>query len=148
MALDLILEEVKTVLGSVADIGRVHVYERYVSDEAGFRQLFLDGQRVRGWTITRERTEAADRNVHTVIDTHVIVMRAYVQVDDANASESAFQKLIETVRRAFLTNRKLNGMAFDSSPVSARAVGWRMLAGVLCHYAELELRVQEYPVDY
>lgn len=149
MALKDIIAEVNTILSAVAGIGKVHDYERWVADEAGFRTLFLaaDG-RLHGWTITREQSPARDKNVHAAERTHRIVLRGYMALKDDAASEKTFQDLVEAVFAAFLANRKLNNKAIWSAPVSVRVVQHRRFGGVLCHYAELVLDVIDYPVTF
>lgn len=150
MSLTLIIDATKAILGAVAGVGpNVHAYERWADDDARFRALFVDGTRpggpprVLGWTITRESTRALDRGPRHSEDQHTIVIRAYLGLQDEAGSERTFQELLESVRAAFLSNRRLDGAALHSRPMEARVVEHKSFAGVLCHYAELVLVAEE-----
>lgn len=150
MSLNTIIDAVKEILAAVPGVGpNVHAYERWAEDDARFRALFLDASppsgppRLLGWTITREATVAVDRGPQNAEDHHTIVIRAYLGLQDQASSERTFQALLESVRAAFLSNRRLNGAALHSRPMAARTVEHKNFAGVLCHYAELVLAVEE-----
>lgn len=145
-----IIAEVEAILKTVPNIGQTHTYERWVESEADFRQLFLtaEGGQVLGWTITREATASQDRNVHNVHRNHQLVLRGYMGLQDKVKTEETFQELIETIFTTFLPKRNLNGKAYYSDPIQVRAVQHRKFGGVLCHYCELMLAVQEFPVIF
>lgn len=148
MSLANIIDAVKAILAAVPGVGpNVHAYERWADDDARFRALFTDQSsepaRLLGWTITREATAAIDRGPRNTEDHHTIVVRAYLGLQDEARSERTFQELIESVRAAFLADRRLGGLALHSRPLAARTVEHKNFAGVLCHYAELVLVVEE-----
>ena len=148
MSLANIIDATKAILGAVSGVGpNVHAYERWADDDTRFRALFVDAAtsppRVLGWTITRESTRALDRGPRNSEDHHTIVIRAYMSLQDEAGSERTFQELLESVRAAFLANRRLDGAALHSRPIEARVVEHKNFAGVLCHYAELVLVAEE-----
>ena len=85
--------------------------------------------------------------VGATLDVHNIVIRGYMSLQDAENTEKVFQDLIETIRTAFNSNRKLTvddvRHAHDSDRIRVPVVDHAMFGGVLVHYAELVLRVTE-----
>jgi len=148
--LDDIIVEVKNKLEGVSEIGRVHDFERRISNEAELRQHCIEpgGQRVRFWTISWSAAAAADETTRAVARRHELVLRGYAQVNDSNESEKEFRALVESVFTAFLSDRRLNNQAHRSGPLSVRAIQYRRFGGVLVHYAECVLPVEQYPVTY
>ena|SRR6266705_2555268 len=147
--LDDVINEMKSIMDSVDEVGIVHPYRRAVSSEADVIRLFKDentGQ-IRAWDITRETTAENDRTVGATEDLHLIVVRGYMSVKDADATETDFQNLIEAIRAKFRVNRNLNGKVIETMPMQVRIVSAATLAGVLCHYCELTKQVQEFPLS-
>src|SRR3990167_4248814 len=100
MSLALIRTEYKTILEGIASIGKVHDYERWSVEW----KKFLDGfksadNKIKGWTITREKTDEVFIPGPGAERRHTMVVRGYLGLDDTNASEKTFQDLIETDRK-------------------------------------------------
>lgn len=144
-----IRDAIKTTMNGVAGIGIVHTYQRYAKEQAAFKALFVTGTELKGWTIrktrTREKSPARGRNniVHTwQID-------GYLGFDDANASEEAFDLLVEAVADAFRADETLGGVVAETvvdgeAGIQVDDSGPVMFAGVLCHSARLRLGTRHY----
>jgi len=148
MPLNDIIATVADMLAAVEGVGpNVHARIRWGADEAKFKELFQDDGKILGWTVTREATTATDL-VGVTIDKHAIVIRGYLSLSDADATETTFQDLVETIRDAFNQNRRLRvagiSKAAFTSRVSVRTVEHRMFGGYLCHYAELVLLADDF----
>lgn len=144
-----IITEVKGILAAVNGAGKVNAYRRAVSADVDLLAAYKDDATgmIRGWDITRESTASEDHTVGATQELHTIVMRGFMSVNDANASEKTFQDLIESVRAAFRAKRNLNGSAIDSTPMQARTVSAATIGGVLVHYCELTIVAQEFPLS-
>jgi hypothetical protein len=145
MALADVIEIVASMLAEVDGVGsKVHASIRWGASEAAFKELFVDSGtgKVLGWTITREATGATDL-VGATIDKHTLVIRGYMGLKDEENTEKTFQDLIEAIRDAFNSNRRLrvDGVSNVSSSnrIAVRTVGHREFGGYLVHYAELVL---------
>jgi hypothetical protein len=149
MALDDIITETAAILETVANVGKVNAYRRAVNTEADVAAAYKDEATgmIRAWDVTRESTQSNDRTVGATEELHLIVLRGYLSVKDAEASERTFQNLIEAIRGAFRAKRNLNGKALDSTPMNARTVTAASLSGILVHYCELAFTVQEFPLS-
>jgi hypothetical protein len=131
-------------LSGVADIGRVHSFERYDRAEKDLKALYLYEGRLQGWFVRRLSTRVISpaKGIRTVINRWRI--RGYRALDDSVQSEILFDATIEAIRAAFDASSTLGGVVEtthvddlagiqleDSSPV--------MFASVLCHGARLAL---------
>jgi hypothetical protein len=143
--------QIDAILSGVTNIGKVYDYERWASDWSTFIGFFKttisDVDQIRGWEIGR-RSYAEKKVVIGVGSsshegTHVFIIRGYLGVNDASATEKTFNALIEAVAAAFRTNKTLNGTAKDHDYIQAEVIDARMFGGVLCHYSELSLTVYE-----
>lgn len=146
MPLSEIRAEYKTILSTVPDIGVVHDYERWSADWAKFLEQFKDPAtgKIRGWTITRERSPEVFGAGSSYERGHVMVLRGYMGLHDVEASEKVFQDLIETVCDTFRPKTTLNGKVQQvEAPLQVDVVEARMLGSVLCHYCELRQTVTE-----
>jgi len=147
MSLTDTLKEVQTIMSAVANIGKVHAYRRAVQAENDFSDLYVDSGRVKAWDITRESTASNDRTVGATEERHLVVVRGYFGVKDADATEQTFQDLIEAVRAALRAKRNLNGKVLDTTPMQARIVTAANIGNVLCHYCELAFEAIEFPLS-
>jgi len=139
------------ILGAVADIGKVYDYERWAADWTAFINLFKTTigavDQIRGWEISRrsvgEKQAVIKIGSQAHEDDHLFVIRGYMGVSDANATEKTFNALIESIRTAFRDNRNLNGACERHGRIQAPIIEFRLFGGALCHYAELNLTVYE-----
>lgn len=154
MLTDVIIPRVQAILAGIAGVGaNVYPYIRIAADDAAFNKLFFDAaaQRIHGYTITRESTDSQDRDIGARWDIHNIVVRGYMGAKDADETETLFQNEIESVRATFAGKRHLedvNGTRFIfwCKPMVCRNFAYAMFSGVLCHYAELLLQIEDYPL--
>ncbi|MBI5075632.1 MAG: hypothetical protein HZB62_10780 [Nitrospirae bacterium] len=143
----LIRTQIFTILSGVTDIGKVYDYERWSADWGAFISLFKSTvgskDQIRGCEIARRAAPGGyDSNAEELIR-HQYVIRMYMSLSDADATEKTFNALIEAVKSAFRFNFQLNDTCESAGPVSADIIEPRFFGSVLCHYAELSLPVIE-----
>ena len=144
------------LVSTVPDIGVVHAFERYVREEAKFRELFVPTgivpKQLRGWWLRRTATQRRALNMARVQVTHTWQLRGYMGLDDTHASELAFDALIEAIAAAFAADPELGGLcqthplntSDPSTGIQVSDVGPVMFCGVLCHSAVLEFKTWSY----
>jgi hypothetical protein len=142
---------------AVPDIGQVHDRERYIREEAKFRQLYLVNQastepQLRGWWLRRARTQESTLGIGRNVEVHTWHLRGYMALADETSTELVFDGLIEDLRDALRADPTLGGVC-EQSPLSdgGNTDGLQLLesgpvlfCGVLCHSALLELRTWSY----
>jgi hypothetical protein len=139
---------------AIPNVGVVHDYERFTrASEDKFRELYVFkaagvAQQVRGWWWRRTGTEERTISTGTVVNVHTWECRGYMALNDAEASEKAFDELIEDFRAAVRADPSIAGtcepdpngpdgvQVLDAGPVS--------FCGVLCHSAVLQLKTWSY----
>src|SRR3990167_6470997 len=145
MSLALIRAENKTILEGIAGIGKVHDYERWSVEWKKFLDQFksADGK-IKGWTVTREKSSERFTGGSTSERLHSMTLRGYHGLDDASASEKVFQDLVEEVCNTFRPKTTLNGRVDRAeAPLQVDIIEHRLFGGVLCHYCELRQAAQE-----
>ncbi len=139
--------KIKSIMDTVTDIGKVHDYERWTADWSQFLNLFkanIGGKdQIRGWEILRKSAPAEYIDNVEEMTKHLFIVRGYMGVQDASATEKTFNVLIEAVRAKFRFNFTLDGLCELAGPVSVDLVEVRSFGGTLCHYCELSLPAQE-----
>ncbi|MEJ1353092.1 MAG: hypothetical protein RPU39_00185 [Candidatus Sedimenticola sp. (ex Thyasira tokunagai)] len=137
-------------LEGVADIGKVHSYERYSKKLSHLTTLYkaTDG-RLKGWQVRRVNTKESSASLGRWTRTYRWKIRGLMALDDADQSELLFDALIERICSEFRTDDSLGGVV-DSCIVGQEA-GIQvegsnpvMFAGVLCHSASLALNTRVY----
>ncbi len=139
--------QIYAILNGLTDIGKVYDYERWAADWNVFINLFkatVGGvDQIRGWEISRrsvkEEKIVLGIGASTNEITHGFLIRGYMGINDASATEKTFNALIEAIAAVFRSNKKLNNTARDHDFIQAEVIDTRMFGGVLCHYAELSL---------
>ena len=135
------------ILSGITDIGKVYDYERWAADWSKFINLFkttISGvDQIRGWEIGRRSAGEKPFTIGLNLRDHGFVIRGYMRVNNASASEKTFNNLIEAVADAFRNNFTLNGAAESHDYIQAVPIDFRVFGNVLCHYAELSLNVHE-----
>lgn len=145
---------IASVLSSVADIGRVHAYQRYATSLRDLSDLYRSPahNQLRGWNVSRASTrEIANIQGRTVEITTWRIIGA-MALDDAGQSEIVFDDLVESVRNAFAQDETLGGtVAQCSDPNGEGESGIQVdqlspgkFADVLCHLAQLSLMTVRY----
>lgn len=142
-----IREAIAAKVATVANIGKVHEYERFAKGEKDFRLLYEYQGQIRGWNIRRiTRAE----NSQVMGESNVInrwQIRGFMSLSDADASELVFDGLVEDLCAAFRADETLGGViASTVIPTMNNLAGLQeedsgpvMFAGVLCHSARLIL---------
>ncbi|OGL68814.1 MAG: hypothetical protein A3J27_12115 [Candidatus Tectomicrobia bacterium RIFCSPLOWO2_12_FULL_69_37] len=162
-------EGIAAELEAVADVGRVHLYQRYAADLSKYLDFFRwaapDGRsQIRGWVVTRESAREAlgsaassqpggfvpagvNRRVHTFL------LFGVMGLEDGTQSEVAFQDLVEAVCDRFRDNRALRLLGPEGEPRAATlerlqpprvdSVEVRRFGAVLCHAAEVRVEAVE-----
>ena len=136
------LAQIKTILESVTNIGKVYDYERFSNNWSDYRVLFKTTigttDQIRAWTITRVST---DQKRHLSDGVHrqtlTFTIHGYMGLDDANSSEKTFQELVESVMDAIDAKPHLGGMAAGSDPSQLKFFDHRLFGDLLCHHAEI-----------
>jgi len=155
--LDTLRAAIVQTLNGVPQIGRVHDRERFASDEAALRALYLHtlpggAQQLRGWWLRRDATEERSLNVDRTLSVDTWTLHGRMAVDDTAASELAFDALIEAVRDAVRADPTFGG-ACATSPIKDEkatdgmqvgGTGAVSFCGVQCHGASLQLRTWRY----
>lgn len=146
------LEQIRAALAAkvsgIADIGVVHDYERYADTDAKFQELYtsqIGGKKqLRGWYLRRMSTEETSAAMGDYENAHGWILRGFMAIDDAHASEKVFDGLVESVRDAFRADQTLGGLI--ASIFSPQGVGPRLdesvpvlFGRVLCHSARIQL---------
>lgn len=140
------------LLNGVANIGRVHAYQRYARAEADFAALYLhtlpDGaKQLRGWQVSNVEIEEKTLGVGRVVVRYGWRMRGYMALADAQATELAFDSLVEDVRAAYRADPTLGGAAEvddELDGIQKLDAGPVLFCGVLCHSALLGVKTKEY----
>jgi hypothetical protein len=135
-------------MNTVADIGRVHDYERWAKRDKDFQDLFLSAGQIRGWIVRRTATRETSPGIGRFVVTHRWQIRGYMALDDSAASEKTFDALVEALRDAFRSDETLGGLVASTvlpdgeggeAGLQLEDHGPVMFANVLCHGARLRL---------
>lgn len=146
-----IRDDIKGKLEAVEDVGVVHGRARMSGDWGKYLQLFKDpaDDRIRGWEITRGavRQHVAGANFRH----HLFILRGHLGLNDADATDEAWQVLIDAICDAFQDARPpanaswlyQNGDAPAEAAVQVPINEIRLFGSVLCHYAEVHLSITQ-----
>lgn len=142
-------------LNTVTNIGQVSSYERYAKQSADMLDFYRTpdtaggADKILGWHVRRVATREISPDVGRYVVDHDWQARGFMSLADAEASELAFDALIEAVRDAFRADDTLGGVV-DTMILDERA-GVQvtesvpvMFAGVLCHSARLTFTTRHY----
>ncbi|MCX5888063.1 MAG: hypothetical protein NTY36_01260 [Deltaproteobacteria bacterium] len=134
-----IRDYLKDRLLTLPGLGVVHTYDRW----AALVKLYVANDKFNGWHITRKATQE-DRAAEPVVDRdHTYEIVGIYALNDAAASEKAFQELVEQVMALLRFDFDLGGHCQLAGPLKLRTLEPRMFGSVLCHVAVLELPAQE-----
>uniref|UniRef100_A0A6M3K4I7 Uncharacterized protein n=1 Tax=viral metagenome TaxID=1070528 RepID=A0A6M3K4I7_9ZZZZ len=157
-----IRERITAILAAIEGVGNVHEYQRFSADLGKFRDLFKwqdaeGNESIRGWIITRKATAKRELTSSQVQKVHVFDIRGYMGMQDSGATEIVFQDLLNSMEAAIDADYTLSGACETTTPewgpgaglagLQIQDVDLRMFGGVLCHFAQCRLGVQEEPVD-
>jgi len=137
--------QIKTILEGVSGIGIVHNRQRFAATWEKFLELFkTTDKKINGCCITRDSASAERLNWDQDERTHEYKIRGYYGLSDEAATEITATALVEAICDAFRADTGLGGTAGDSGPMQVLIVEPRAFGGVLCHFYELGLSVNEY----
>lgn len=137
----------------VAGIGVVHAHEPYAKAMDKLKSLYVpDGETVlHGWFVRREAAIETGRIIPRSVEYLKWRIQGVYALDDAAASELAFDDLLEDLRDAFRANDTLGGTVAQCAMPDGSEAGLQVLdagpvmfAGVLCHAARCQLTTQRY----
>lgn len=135
-------------LSAVADIGKVHGFERYAVQAGEMKALYVatiaGRDQLRGWFVRRMTTQETSPVLGRYHIKHTWQIRGYMALEDVAVSEKTFDSLIEAIRDAFRSDENLGGVV--STTVNEEGAGIQveesvpvLFAGVLCHSVRLRL---------
>jgi hypothetical protein len=140
------------VVQGVDGVGKVHAFERYATAKKAFLDHYADdaGQ-VRGWYVRRvggRKVSVAVGSIDRIDSFDLVGLQG---LEDAAASELAFDDLVEAVRDAFDADATLGGVVGsitdpDSGETGAAVIesGPVLFQGVFCHRVRLRLTTHCY----
>lgn len=143
----IILGQITGMIAAVPNVENVHARQRHVADWKALLALFKVGagttSTFQGWMVSRSAVSEEWLTNLEVLRLHTFKIRGVLGVNDAADSEGAFNALIEGVADALRTDYDLAGNAELHQPIQWQVIDYRIFAGVLCHYTEGSLVVQE-----
>ncbi len=146
MSLNQIRQKIADTIASVPAVGTVHAYERYTRRNAEFQDLYQAEKQIRGWHVRRlsTREEVVDSQTTRLVIRWQV--NGFMSLVDEQASELAFDDLVEAVRAPFRSDETLGGLVESTFGQTGEEAGLQldelgpvMFAGVLCHKARLSL---------
>ncbi len=145
--------EVKTVLDTVAGIGKTHDFLRHAVFWDDYFTKYKDTDKINAWEISRLSQEEEIESVQnlsgsspTFRDTHVIIIRGYRSLDDSVTKEKTFLALIDSIIAAFRATddiQLLNGKLIVPLMISVPVIEHRLFGSVLVHFAEIQIVASE-----
>jgi len=143
--------QIDTTVNAVSNIGIVHDYERWAADWSNildyFKTEISSEEVIRGWTITCESfTQTLEQFNRGYLRHYTYKIRGYFGVDDAAESEKTAVAIVEDVVEALDADDTLHDpdTYYKMFPVDCTIFEARTFAGVLCHYAEVTLEIEEW----
>jgi hypothetical protein len=143
-------------LQSVANIGRVHAFQRYDANlqalASQYRATVGTREQIRGWFVTCSASRQLSPHNGRLVIQDTWQIRGYLGLDDGAQTELVMDALVRTIRGAFNADQTLAGTVAGFVETGEDAqVGLQveelapvMFAGVLCHLARLSLQTVRY----
>lgn len=133
-----IRREIAERLKAIEGVGKVHPFERYASKHEALKGFYLNSRHLCGWYVTRLscREEEFTTCFNKVFTDWQI--RGFMGLEDAAASEIAFDAKIDAIRRDF-RNTPLKS-ADATGLIQVNDIGPVMFCGILCHACDLRLQ--------
>lgn len=124
-------------------VGNVHHFQRWTPDQTELQKIAVDSTTggIRVWFVTREGSPGQREAPEQADRFPVYVVRGFRAWNDAAESEAEFDGEVEAVQDALGADYQLGGLADFVEEPQVRTIEPRMWAGILCHYAEISLRV-------
>lgn len=146
-----IRNELQALISSVPGTGQVHPYERFAVKSQEFARLYQQGQRVQGFFVHRQGSREYQYSSQLNRVRTRWVIRGFASLVDAEATELAFDDLLDALRAAVRARPVLydaadNALAHtstdDGAGLQLDESGPVMFAGVLCHGATFSLTTE------
>lgn len=144
-----IREAIRAKAAAVADVGTVHDYERFHKEASKLLALYLDVDRLKGGFLALRASERTSPGLGRFEVTHRWELRFFRSLDDGDATEKAFDTMLEAAAAAFQLDENLGGVVSSTVMGGDGATGPAglqirekvpaLFSGVLCHSARAEL---------
>lgn len=137
-------------LEGIADIGKVHSFERFLKENSKLRELYVFGDRIQGWNVRRIANTRTAVNFGRTKVVNTWAIRGFMSLSDESTSELLFDELIEAICEAFGNDLTLGGATDDINlesgvaGVQVRDSAPVMFCSTLCHAVRLELNTVHY----
>lgn len=142
---------INTIVDGVSNVGQVHDYMRWATDrtalDAVFKTTISGTDQIRAWMITctgwaQEQMEfRAASSKRGLRRDYIYKIIGIMGVDDSAATEKTFIAIVEDVVEALDVAQTIR--AYRAPPAHLSAYEYRMVGGILCHYAEITQEVEE-----
>ncbi len=140
----------KALIATVTGIGKVHDYRRHTTFWDEFYARHKSSGQLNNWEITREAAAQEIIAVQNAVgtepyfhDTHTLVLEGHMSLDDAAASEKAFQALVDAIVEKIRKNNRLGTAVLLPESIQVPVIGHRTFGGVLAHFARMTFRAVE-----
>ena len=157
--------QIKNLMASVTGIGQIFTYLRWAGTDKDFQTFGVSAGKVNVWQISRKTTQERWLTTGEYNRVHTFAIYGAYGLKDATRTEEDFQILIDRIAGRFRTStaRTLNYTVESLAPsfgeisaqsesggaeggVQVTSIEHRELHGLLVHWVELHLGVQEVPV--
>jgi len=140
-----ILTKLKSILDSVAGIGKTYDRLRLTYDDQNNILLFNNSGIFHVWYLTRLNVESELFKGKSILRKHFFRLHGFYALDDANSSAKIFQSLVDTVLNEFQEYLNINILTNSRLiEVPERVeITEETLTNVLCHYCLIPMTVEE-----
>lgn len=152
-----IRDAIHAKVAGVTGVGVVHKYERYANKTSDLAAKYFSGtvpnKRLTGWFIRRASKRVTGPAVGRFVIWNEWMIRGYMSVEDADATELTCDDLVEAICAAFQADETLGGVITGTVQdvddgnlvgIQVEESGPVLFAGVLCHSARLKLYTQHF----
>jgi hypothetical protein len=137
-------------LQAIAEIGQVFPYEPYFVQPPDLVKCYTYNGRIRGWSVRRVALVETKSAIGISAKTYERVdwmITGYLETINGGASEATFDGLIDAIRQQVRIDftfgiSGLTSLFNERAGIEIAATGLVMFAGVVCHWAQLELTTQ------
>ena len=155
MSETLIRAKLVEIIRSVTGVENVYDYPLTFTTWDEFVSHWKDSTgKILGFEIARRAARENYDDHDEATCAHSYIIKGYMGINNAGASDNAFQALLEAIRGRFRFDHYLSGVDLDSqgnkvmeatsvTPVQVERSDERLFGSVLCHYAEMAISVSE-----
>jgi hypothetical protein len=142
-----IRQKIVDIFNEVPEIGRVYDFPLTFTTWDDFVAHWKDSTgKILGFEISRASAKDTYDDPDESTWTHQFLVKGYMGVNNAGASDNVFQALLDAVCGRFRFDHYLSGCAGQITFVTPMQIirsEERIFGSVLCHYAELTISVSE-----